>query len=67
MQAAVGRANSGWAEAYFISLLSDRRRSPAGDGLSAVAAAHDAGQLSDDEALGLCIFILATGTARRRH
>ncbi len=49
------------AEAYFTALLGARARSPEGDGISALAAARDEGRLTDDEALGLCVFILAAG------
>jgi cytochrome P450 len=49
------------AEAYFTALLEARARSPQGDGTSALAAARDEGRLTDDEAIGLCVFILAAG------
>jgi cytochrome P450 len=63
MGVTVQRANEAWtdAERYFTQLLSTRARSPRDDGISALASARAAGLLSDDEALGLCIFILAAG------
>ena len=63
MRRVVERANTAWAEAeqYFAALLSSRARSPRGDGVTALATARDVGLLTNDEALGLCIFILAAG------
>ena len=63
MRLTVQRANAAWAEAqgYFTELLAARHRSPRGDGITALASARAAGLLIDDEALGLCIFILAAG------
>jgi cytochrome P450 len=63
MRLTVQRANAAWAEAqaYFTELLATRGRSPRDDGITALASARAAGLLTDDEALGLCIFILAAG------
>jgi pimeloyl-[acyl-carrier protein] synthase len=63
MRKVVDRADAAWAEAehYFADLLSSRARSPRDDGITALATARDAGQLTNDEALGLCVFILAAG------
>jgi cytochrome P450 len=63
MHLTVQRADAAWAEAqgYFTELLAARDRSPRDDGVTALAAARAAGLLTDDEALGLCIFILAAG------
>jgi len=63
MHVVVERANVAWVEAqdYFIGCLADRDRSPADDGLTTIAAARGRGELSDEEALGLCVFILAAG------
>ena len=63
MHVVVESANAAWAEAqdYFIACLADRARSPADDGLTTIAAARGRGELTDEEALGLCVFILAAG------
>jgi len=59
----VDAANEGWLEAeeYFGWLLERRQSQPLEDGVSVLAAALAAGQLSRDEAIGLCVFILAAG------
>ncbi|HTW99665.1 MAG TPA: cytochrome P450, partial [Acidimicrobiales bacterium] len=60
---AIERANESWLEAeeYFARLLELRRSDPRDDGVSVLAAALAAGQLDRDEAIGLCVFVLAAG------
>jgi cytochrome P450 len=63
MRLVVQRANEAWGEAeeYFTALLSARAEAPRQDGISTLAEARKAGQLTTDEALGLCVFLLAAG------
>jgi cytochrome P450 len=59
----IERANQAWLEAedYFTRLLEHRRRHPRDDGVSLLARALGSGQLDHDEAVGLCVFVLAAG------
>nr|WP_049767543.1 cytochrome P450 [Roseiflexus sp. RS-1] len=47
---------------YFTTLIRQRRHSPRDDLISALIAAHDAGDsLSEDELLGMCVLLLIAG------
>ncbi len=63
MRLVVQRANDAWGEAekYFTALLAARAEAPRQDGITALAEARAAGRLTTDEALGLCVFMLAAG------
>jgi cytochrome P450 len=56
------RAASGEFSAYLRDLLPARRRHPGDDLISALIAAHDAGdQLTEDELIGVCMLVLIAG------
>ena len=46
---------------YLLALSDDRRRAPRDDLLSRLVAAHDAGELSEDEYISTCMLILMAG------
>lgn len=46
---------------YLLTLMAARRRDPAADVMSSLLAAHDAGQMSEDEVMALCMLILMAG------
>ncbi len=46
---------------YLLALSADRRRAPRDDLISRLVAAHDAGELSEDEYISTCMLILMAG------
>ena len=46
---------------YLVALMAARRRAPAADVMTSLLTAHDAGQMSQDEVLALCMLILMAG------
>lgn len=46
---------------YFLALAAERRRTPGEDVLSRLAAAADAGEISEQELLGTCILLFIAG------
>lgn len=46
---------------YLVTLMEARRKAPAADVMSSLLASHDAGQMSHDEVIALCMLILMAG------
>jgi cytochrome P450 len=67
-QSVIERANRSWfeLEELFGRLMVEKRRTPADDVLSSLVSAFDAGAISDDELIGLSVFILAAGHTTTR-
>jgi cytochrome P450 len=67
-QSVIEQANRSWfeLEELFGRLIAEKRRTPADDILSALVSAFDAGTISDDELIGLSVFILAAGHTTTR-
>ena len=67
-QSVIEQANRSWfsLEELFGRLIADKRRTPADDILSALVRAFDAEIISDDELIGLAVFILAAGHTTTR-
>jgi cytochrome P450 len=67
-QSVTERANESWfeLEELFGRLIADKRRTSADDILGELVRAFDAGLISDDELIGLAVFILAAGHTTTR-
>jgi pimeloyl-[acyl-carrier protein] synthase len=67
-QSVIERANRSWfeLEELFGRLIAEKRRSAADDILGQLVRAFDAGLISDDELIGLAVFILAAGHTTTR-
>jgi cytochrome P450 len=67
-QSVIEQANEGWLklEALFGRLVVQKRQDPGDDILSELVRAFDAGAISEDELIGLCVFILAAGHTTTR-
>jgi cytochrome P450 len=67
-QSVIEQANEGWLklEALFGRLVAQKRHDPGDDILSELVRAFDAGAISEDELIGLCVFILAAGHTTTR-
>ena len=62
------RANQSWfeLEELFGRLIAQKRREPADDILTELVGAFDSGLITDDELIGLSVFILAAGHTTTR-
>jgi cytochrome P450 len=67
-QGVIERANESWysLEELFGRLMAEKRQKPDDDILSELVQAFDAGLISDDELIGMAVFILAAGHTTTR-